>query len=39
MVKAVGGVGMITDLINQIIVGVSPVEWELSTIVRTKAIL
>ena len=39
MVKAVGGVGMITGLINQIIVGVNPVEWELSTIVRTKAIL
>ena len=34
MVKAVGGVGMITDLINQIIVGVNPVEWELSTIVN-----
>ena len=36
MVKTTGeaGVDMITDLANQIIVGVIPVEWELSTIVN-----
>ena len=34
MAKVVGeaGVDMITDLVNQIIVGVIPSEWELSTL-------
>ena len=36
MVKAAGeaGVDMITDLVNQTIVGVIPAEWELNTIVN-----
>ena len=32
IVQTVGGVGMITDLINQIIVEVNPAKWELRTI-------